>query len=109
MAKADRDQLYRIILNLLRNACEAAGETGNVEVRASNLESVLAIDIADSGPGIAASLREKLFQPFVTSGRPGGSGLGLSIARDLARAHGGDVVLLASGPQGTVFRVTLPA
>ena len=53
-------------------------------------------------------LREHLFQPFSGSSRPGGSGLGFAIARDLARAHGGDVTLVATTATGTVFRITIP-
>lgn len=107
--KADRDQLFRVVLNLLRNACEALKGEGSITVSAADAPGSIAIDIADTGPGIPESVRSKLFQPFVSSARSGGSGLGLSIARDLARGHGGDVVLLSTGVEGTVFRVLLPA
>jgi signal transduction histidine kinase len=53
-------------------------------------------------------VQAKLFQPFMGSGRPGGAGLGLAIARDLARGHGGDLELAQSGPTGAVFALTLP-
>ena len=66
------------------------------------------VEIADSGPGIPAALHPRLFQPFATAARSGGSGLGLAIARDLARAHGGDIVLVSTGESGTVFRLDLP-
>ncbi|MBV9330676.1 MAG: ATP-binding protein, partial [Alphaproteobacteria bacterium] len=65
-------------------------------------------DISDNGPGLPSAVRERLFQPFVSSQRRGGSGLGLAIARELALGHGGDVALIASGPEGTLFRITLP-
>ncbi|NIJ49468.1 ATP-binding protein [Rhizomicrobium electricum] len=109
MVHADRDQLFRIVLNLLRNACEACGGKGAVRVQAACADGALAIDIADSGCGIPPIIGVKLFQPFVSAGRPGGTGLGLAIARDLARGHGGDLTLVSTGPQGTVFRITLPA
>jgi signal transduction histidine kinase len=105
---ADREQLFRIVLNLLRNACEALSDAGAVTVCAQCGDNAVAIEIADNGPGIAKAVRAKLFQPFVSAARPGGSGLGLAIARDLARGHGGDVVLVSTGAQGTLFRVTLP-
>lgn len=109
LIRADRDQLFRVVLNLLCNACEVLNGTGCVTVTAAGAADAVAIDIADTGHGIAAAVRGKLFQPFVSAGRPGGSGLGLAIARDLARGHGGDLVLVSTGAAGTVFRITLPA
>jgi len=108
LIRADRDQLFRMVLNLLRNACEALSGKGVLAVTATGGDGRIAIDISDNGPGIAESVRGKLFQPFVSAARPGGSGLGLAIARDLARAHGGDLVLVSTGADGTVFRITLP-
>jgi signal transduction histidine kinase len=104
---ADRDQIFRIVLNLLRNACEVLGGKGCVTVSALRSEKGIQIDVADTGPGIPEAVRGKLFQPFVSAARPGGSGLGLAIARDLARGHGGDLILVATGPEGTTFRITL--
>ncbi len=109
-ADADREQLFRVILNLVHNAAEALAErgTGTIAASAVRREDALEIEIADDGPGISEKVRAKLFQPFVSAARPGGSGLGLAIARDLMRGHGGDLVLVATGPAGTVFRFTLP-
>ena len=106
---ADPEQLYRIVLNLVRNAAQALGESANGEIRvdARREPGAVEIDIEDNGPGIPVAVRSRLFQPFTGSGRPGGSGLGLTIARDLARAHGGDVVLVSTGDKGTLFRVTI--
>lgn len=107
---ADPDQLFRMVLNLLRNAVEAlAGRDGaRIEVRAERRGRLLSLVLADNGPGIAPALRTKLFQPFATPLRDGSSGLGLAIARDLARLHGGEVTLVATGPQGTQFRIDIP-
>jgi len=107
---ADPEQLFRILLNLLRNAGEAVAgrESGEIRVSALRNGPRVTIDIADNGPGIPERVRERLFQPFAGTSRPGGSGLGLVIARDLARAHGGEVTLVSTGPQGTVFRVEIP-
>ena len=106
MVDADRDQLFRVALNLLRNACEAGA--GTVTVSAARAGARWAVDLADDGGGVPEKVYDKLFQPFVSAARPGGSGLGLSIARDLMRAHGGDVALFSTSPEGTVFRLTLP-
>ncbi len=106
--RADRDQLFRIVLNLLRNACEALSGQGAISVMAAHAGDAIAIEIADTGHGIPQMVHSKLFQPFVSAARPGGSGLGLSIARDLARGHGGNLELVSTGANGTVFRITLP-
>ncbi len=70
---------------------------------------MLAIYIADDGPGLPETVRANLFRPFVGSLRRGGSGLGMAIARDLMVAHGGDIELAETGPAGTTFLLTLPA
>jgi len=106
---ADPEQLYRMILNLVRNAAEAlAAAGGDINVSAVCEAGRVALDIRDTGPGIPLAVRENLFQPFAGSTRPGGSGLGLAIARDLARGHGGDIVLVATNEQGTHFRILIP-
>ena len=107
---SDPEQLYRILLNLLRNATQVLSErgSGTVTVSARKNAHEVAIEIADDGPGIPEAVMIRLFQPFMGSGRPGGSGLGLAIARDLARAHGGDVMLVSTSPEGTIFRVVIP-
>ena len=107
---ADGEQLHRILLNLVRNAAEAlqACKSGTIAVYAMRERGGVKIEICDTGPGIPLAMREKLFQPFATAAKPGGSGLGLSIARDLARGHGGDVTLAASGAGGTKFCVFIP-
>lgn len=107
---ADPEQLFRILLNLLRNAGEAVSgrEGGAIRLAASRSGPRATIEIADNGPGIPDKVRERLFQPFAGTARLGGSGLGLVIARDLARAHGGDLTLVSTGAKGTVFRVEIP-
>jgi signal transduction histidine kinase len=102
---ADRDQLYRVLGNLIRNARLAGARLG--EIGATNGPAGVSITIKDDGPGIPEAVRPKLFQPFNT-GRPGGTGLGLAIARDLVEAHGGRLRLVESGPEGTIFRIDLP-
>jgi signal transduction histidine kinase len=103
---ADRDQLYRVLSNLVLNAFQA-GAT-KVVVMAQGDAEMRSIEVADNGPGLPAKVREHLFQPFQGSSRVGGTGLGLAIARDLMRGHGGDAELARSGEDGTIFVLRLP-
>ncbi len=111
-AAADPEQLHRILVNLFRNAREAISGTGRaggrVGVEAAHVDGAVRLLVADDGPGLPERARARLFQPFSGSGRPDGAGLGLAIARELARGHGGDLVLERSGPDGAAFRLTLP-
>jgi signal transduction histidine kinase len=107
VVKADRDQIYRVLSNLARNAVEAGAHHLRISARRDG--DAVTIDIADDGPGLPPRARENLFRPFAASARPGGSGLGLAIARELMRLHGGDLVLVASTGAGTTFRITMPA
>ncbi|CAG4920522.1 unnamed protein product [Acidocella sp. C78] len=66
------------------------------------------IEIGDDGPGLPERARANLFRPFTGSARSGGTGLGLAIARDLVRAHGGELSLVATGDRGTQFRLAIP-
>jgi signal transduction histidine kinase len=104
---ADRDQLFRVLANLVRNAIEAGAP--RVRVTARIYGGDVTIEIEDNGAGIPPRALERLFQPFSGSARAGGTGLGLSISRDLARAHGGDVRLVRTGAHGTIFVVELPS
>ena len=109
---ADQDQLLRMIVNIGRNAVQALDAQANAAVTLTAFPDdhrATVIDIADNGPGIPEKMRDHLFQPFAGQGRAGGNGLGLAIARELARAHGGDVTLVKSDASGTVFRITLPS
>jgi signal transduction histidine kinase len=111
---ADPDQLHRILVNLMRNAREAIdgapGKRGDGAVSASVAVSdgQSVIRIADNGPGLPERARANLFQPFLGSTRRGGAGLGLAISRELAQAHGGDLALVETGLEGTVFELRLP-
>ena len=105
--EADRDQLYRVLANLVRNAAEAGAV--EVTVSAATEGERVIIEVRDNGPGLAPRARQNLFTPFAGSGRAGGSGLGLAIARELVHAHGGDLSLVSSDAGGTLFRIDLPA
>jgi len=108
--EADPEQLFRILLNLARNAAEATAlvPRARIAISARHESGLVTIEIADNGAGIPAPIRDRLFQPFALSGHAGGTGLGLAIARELARAHGGDVELISTSSAGTLFRVTIP-
>lgn len=105
--RAERDLLYRVFINLGRNAFEAGAST--VTVRARTNDRHVVIDVADDGTGVPSEVAKQIFRPFTTGGRAGGAGLGLAIARDLVCAHGGDIALTETGAKGTIFRFTLPA
>jgi signal transduction histidine kinase len=102
----DRRQLLRVFTNLGRNAIEAGATC--VTVTAQPHQGRVLVEVADDGPGLPERAKEKLFQPFAGSARNGGTGLGLVIVHDVIKAHGGEIELAASGPEGTVFRFTLP-
>lgn len=106
---ADPDHVHRIFLNLFLNAVQAMidRENRSLAVRASRNGDQIVVYIADTGPGIPDRVHSTLFAPFSVTASKGGSGLGLSIARELARDMGGDVDLHETGPEGSVFAVTL--
>ena len=108
VAEADREQLFRILLNLGRNAVQALERGGEVRISAERRNGRLSVEVADDGPGLPPRARERLFQPFSGSAKPGGAGLGLAIASELAQAHGGELALLRSDASGSVFRIELP-
>ncbi|MEM6586062.1 MAG: ATP-binding protein, partial [Pseudomonadota bacterium] len=81
---------------------------GMISVSAHTDENAAVICVQDDGPGLPDRVRERLFEPFSGTTRKGGSGLGLSIARELARANGGDVSLAHTSTTGAVFQVCLP-
>ncbi len=103
----DRDHLYRVFANLIRNAAEAGATLISLSSETRNGQTRLRV--TDNGPGLPEKARANLFKPFTGSVRSGGTGLGLTIARDLIRAHGGDLVLERTGPGGTVFCMDLAA
>ena len=113
---ADAEQMFRILMNLLRNGVEALERAGPapgrlpvVCIRAWSEQSYDIIEIADTGPGVPLAIRPKIFTAFQNSSRPGGSGLGLAIVADLIRAHGGLIELKSgSGDDGAIFKITMP-
>lgn len=109
--RADPEQLYRVLSNLVRNAREAiiaSGQGGEIAIQAVETSDDWQIRVADTGPGLPRQAQEHLFQPFAGTNRRGGSGLGLAIAAELLRGHGGQLALEQTGSDGTRFLITLP-
>lgn len=110
VALVDGKQVERAIYNLLLNACQSA-RTGQqqprVDARLEVRDSTIIIEVQDNGPGVPENIRTSLFQPFVSEGKQKGSGLGLTLAQSIAAEHGGEVILVATGPGETIFRMTL--
>jgi signal transduction histidine kinase len=111
---ADPDQLFRVLLNLVRNAAQALesnpkNDPASMQIRVTGRRegAVAILEVSDTGPGVPQKARENLFKAFQTSGRQGGSGLGLAIAAELVRAHGGDISLV-EGTIGATFRIVIP-
>jgi len=112
--EADYDQLFRILLNLSRNAVQAlesraARDPGRDQIRITGRRegAVVVIEVSDTGPGFSEKARAHLFEAFQGSTRTGGTGLGLAIAAELVRAHGGDIRLV-EGTIGATLRLTIP-
>jgi len=117
---ADPTQLYRAIFNLVRNAVEAmtpaegsepapSAPRRRVIVSARAQDRLTVIEIADNGPGVPEAAARHLFEPFKGSFKPGGSGLGVAIAYEISKAHGGDLRLAKNDAGGAMFELTLPA
>ncbi|MDG1739447.1 MAG: HAMP domain-containing sensor histidine kinase [Paracoccaceae bacterium] len=111
MLSADNEQMFRVIGNLVRNARQAivtSGQPGEIDVVARDVENGWSIRVSDNGPGLPPKAQEHLFQPFQGNVRKGGAGLGLAIAQELVRGHGGQLTLAETGPEGTCFEIELP-
>ncbi|MGB7717137.1 MAG: ATP-binding protein, partial [Pseudolabrys sp.] len=111
---ADPDQLFRILLNLVRNALQAlesrdARDPARDQIRITGRRegAVAVIEVSDTGPGLSERARAHLFEAFQGSTRTGSVGLGLAIVAELVRAHGGDIRLV-EGTIGATFRVSIP-
>jgi len=101
--------LERVVANLILNACEAVSlDSGKIVISTTGTGACLQIDVWDNGPGIPPTIRESVFQPFVSYGKAEGSGLGLAIARKIVEDHGGHISLDGGCETGTLFRITIP-
>ena len=107
VAPADEGQIRQVVWNLLRNAAQATGEGGIVEVFISEGEDSVDLVIADDGPGITPENRAKVLDPFFST-RERGMGLGLAICDRVAEAHGSKLMVEESESGGALFRLALP-
>ena len=105
----DARGLEQVVTNIVLNACEAVQpDSGRIQVTSVGRQNGVEISVADNGPGIPESLRHLIFQPFVSYGKKGGTGLGLALARKIMRDYGGDICLDSADEGGTSFRLVLP-
>ncbi|MCX7702094.1 MAG: HAMP domain-containing histidine kinase, partial [Gemmataceae bacterium] len=105
--RGDRTQLTHLLLNVVTNALDAAGPAGQVEIALERSSFGVCIDVYDNGPGPPDSIRDRLFEPFVTS-KPEGIGLGLAFAAQVAQSHRGRISWTRTADQRTRFRIELP-
>jgi C4-dicarboxylate-specific signal transduction histidine kinase len=108
--EADPVQLQQVLVNLVKNACEAMAEfpgERNILARTASSDARATIEVSDTGPGLAPEVEARLFEPYVTT-KPAGMGLGLAICRSIVEAHGGKLVGANMPGGGVVFRVEIP-
>jgi len=105
----DTKKLERALYNLLLNASEAiTGDNGRINVELQEAPGGVQIHIADNGRGIPETVRDRLFEPFISYGKENGTGLGLTVVQKIIQDHGGDVIVEKTSEEGTTFCVTLP-
>jgi signal transduction histidine kinase len=101
--------MERALYNLLLNACEAAPPLGGkIEVTAMESVGTITIAVSDNGPGIAESIRDRLFHPFVSYGKENGTGLGLAVVQKIVHDHSGQISVERTAQETTIFRIVLP-
>lgn len=103
----DRDQMKQVLYNLIRNACQAIGSDGELEIEVDQDDYNISIRITDTGPGITAEKVGKVFEPYFTT-KKAGSGLGLLIVRRIVREHGGEVEFNSEEGKGAAVTIYLP-
>jgi len=111
-ARADRDRIAQVFTNVIGNALSYTPAGGRVEIASRTVPGEVVVTVSDTGVGIDPEHLDTIFERFYRGGtsRRGGTGIGLTIARRLARLHGGDVVALSQGPgSGSTFEISLPA
>lgn len=109
-AMCDSKKMERVFYNLLLNSCQAvAPKAGHVSVVVESAGRQIEVRVIDDGPGFDPSVRDRVFQPFISHGKENGTGLGLTIAQKIVQDHSGDLQVEVTTPGHTVMRITLPA
>jgi two-component system, NtrC family, sensor kinase len=106
-ARGNRERLRQVVVNLVKNAAEAAGGEGRVGVRVAASADVVEVAVSDSGPGIPPASRARIFEPFFTT-KAAGTGLGLAVSLGIARAHGGEITIGQGEAGGARFSLRVP-
>lgn len=104
----DPDRMTRVLYNLAVNAMQAMPRHGTLTIRLEQIEENIVVELSDTGPGIPESIRDKLFEPFVTYDKKNGTGLGTSIAKRIVEEHGGTISFTSVTGRGTTFQIRLP-
>ena len=105
----DHVQIQQVVLNLVRNSIDALGDCGSrtITVATAPGSDMVEVAVRDNGPGLSAEVRERIFEPFVST-KPDGIGIGLNICRTIVEAHGGTIAVDAGTRRGTEFRFSIP-
>jgi len=108
--EVDTMRLLRLVQNLVSNAVDAlkGKPEGHIDIRAWVKDSVFYLKVRDNGPGIPDAVKDRIFEPFVTHGKKGGTGLGMAIAQSVVKAHRGTITFVTAAGEGTEFTVKLP-
>jgi signal transduction histidine kinase len=106
MLPLQRTRIQRVFINLVSNAVEALSQGGEIHISAKITDDRVQVDLEDTGSGIPLSIRDRLFEPFVTTGKDGGWGLGLALSRQAILDHGGEI--WAEPGAGSRFVIRLP-
>ena len=111
--RGDRGRLRQVLSNLVSNAIKYSPHGGGIEVRAASIDDRIRVDVVDEGLGIPAAVQAHVFEPFFRVDDParagiGGTGLGLALAREIVRAHGGEISVASVEGGGSTFSFELP-
>jgi signal transduction histidine kinase len=104
----DERRIVRCLMNIVKNANEAVGSEGTIRIEMRDADPNLAISIEDDGPGVPEAIRRRMFEPFITYGKKGGTGLGMAISKATMDAHGGKIWLESESKRGATFRLLVP-
>jgi signal transduction histidine kinase len=105
----DAKKIERVFFNLILNACEATSQgNGAIRVQLASANGSFQARVEDDGPGVAATVRDRLFQPFVSYGKANGTGLGLAIVNKIIYDHRGKIRLVESSSAGAIFEIGFP-